>query len=110
VGGASGPTKGGSRVHASWPLARLSIEPGCLVLSGRGPLRRIFRETVANPAEVSVEPVSNIFRKGLVIGTKDGRWLFLTSRQKDVLAELSKQGAQVGPERKLRWWSDSMGT
>jgi len=70
VGGASGPTKGGSRVHASWPLARLSIGPGRLVLSGRGPLRRIFRETVANPAEVSVEPVRNLFRKGLVIGRR----------------------------------------
>jgi hypothetical protein len=81
-----------------------------LVLSGRGPLRRIFRETVANPAEVSVEPVRNLFRKGLVIGTKDGRWLFLTSRQREILAELSKQGAHVGRERKLRWWSDSMGT
>jgi hypothetical protein len=102
VGGARGPTKGGSRVHATWPLVRLSIGPGRLVLSGRGPLRRFFCETVADPAEVSVEPVRNAFRKGLVIVTKHGRWLFLTSRQKDILAELSKQGAYVAEERKLR--------
>jgi hypothetical protein len=110
VGGASGPTKSGTRVHATWPLARLSIESGRLVLSGRGPLRRIFRETVANPAEVSVEPVRNRFRKGLVIETKDGRWLFVTRRQREVLDDLLKQGAHVGQERKLRWWSDTMGT
>ncbi len=110
VGGASGPTKGGSRVHAARPLARVSIGPGRLVLSGRGPLRRIFRETVANPAEASVEPIRNLFRKGLVIETKDGRWLFLSHRQRDILDDLSKLGAHVGKERKLRWWSDSMGT
>ena len=109
VGGASGPTKGGSRVHATWPLVTLSIGPGRLVLSGRGPLRRIFRETIAHPADVAVEAVHRPLMKGLVIVTKDERWLFWTGNQRELLGKLSEQGAQVAPGERRVKWSDTMG-
>ena len=110
VGGASGPTKGGSRLHATWPLAALSIGPGRLVLSGRGPLRRIFRETVADPASVSAEPVRGPVMRGVVITvTKDERWLFWTGRQREVLDKLSEAGAKVAEGERRVKWSDTMG-
>lgn len=110
VGGASGPTKGGSRIHATWPLASLSIGPARLVLSGRGPLRRVFRETVADPARVSVEAVRGPFMRGVVVTvTRDERWLFWTAKQKEILALLREQGAEVAQEERRVKWSDTMG-
>src|SRR5271167_2466311 len=110
VGGASGPTKGGSRLHATWPLAALSVAPGRLVLSGRGPVRRIFRETVADPASVSAEPIRGPVMRGVVITvTKDERWLFWTGRQREVLDKLRETGAEVAQGERRVKWSDTMG-
>jgi hypothetical protein len=110
VGGASGPTKGGSRLHASWPLAVLTIGSGRLTLSGRGPLRRFFRETVADPAQVSAEPIVGPFMDGVVITvTKDERWLFWTRKRSTVLDLLAEQGATVTREERAVRWSDMMG-
>lgn len=110
VGGASGPTKSGSRLHATWPLAALTIGPGRLVISGRGPLRRIFRETVADPGSVSAEPVRGPVMRGVVITvTKDERWLFWTGRQREVLDKLRETGAEVAKGERRVKWSDTMG-
>ena len=87
-GGASGPTKSGMMLHLSWPLAVLSVGPGQLSLSGRGPLRRLFREMVTDPSLVSAEGVRGLFMNGIVIrAPKEEGWLFLTPRQKEALAE-----------------------
>jgi len=45
----------------------------------------------------------------LVVKMKDDRWLFWTTRHKEILAESSKQGAAIADERRLRWSSASMG-
>lgn len=109
IGGASGPTRGGSRLHATWPLVALSVGPGRLCLSGRGPLRRVFRESVADPANVSAEPVTGPFMDGVVITVgKDERWLFWTWRQAEVLAKLREMGATVAQESRGVGWSDMM--
>ena len=111
VGGVSGPTRSGGRAHATWPLAILSIGPGHLSVAGRGPLRRIFAESVVNPVHVAVEAIRGPIMNGIVMTfAKDEKWLFWTWSQPEVLAALREFGAQVsGESRRLKWWSDTMG-
>ena len=110
VGGASGPMRSGTRVHASWPLASLSVCPGELCLRGRGPFRKLFREEVADPAHVSAEAVRGPITGGVVINVKGGnKWLFWTWERQKVLSALAEQGATVVPGERRVGWSDTMG-
>jgi hypothetical protein len=109
-GGASGPTKSGLRVHLSWPLAVLSIGSEQLSLSGRGPLRRMFREMVANPNLVSAQGVHGVLMNGIVITvSKEEPWLFLTPKQKEALAQLRQHGADVAESERRIKSKDYMG-
>jgi hypothetical protein len=110
VGGASGPSRTGVRVHASWPLVALSVKSGELQLRGRGPGNRIFKETVVDPATVTIQPIRGPFLGGVSIRVANGdSWLFWTGKRQEVLAALSANGAQtVGDERRVSW-RDAMG-
>lgn len=110
VGGASGPSRTGVRVHATWPLAALSVEPGELQLRGRGPGNRIFKQTVVDPATVTIQPIRGPFLGGVSIRVANGdSWMFWTGKRQEVLAALSAIGAQiVGDERRVSW-RDTMG-
>lgn len=58
---------------------------------------------------MSVEAVYRPFQKGLVIVTKDERWLFWTGKQREVLDKLSEAGAKVAQGERRVKWSDTMG-
>jgi hypothetical protein len=111
VGGVSGPLRGGMRGHASWPLASLSIRQGELRLRGRGPLRRVFRETVADPVDVIAEAVRGPLMGGVVIRVNGEKWLFWTPERTQVLSALGHHGASVtAGERRMRGateWGDA---
>jgi hypothetical protein len=70
----------------------------------------MFREGVADPANVSVQAVSGPFMAGVVITMGSGeRWLFWTFRQHRVLEALRANGAQVVESHRRVHWKDLMG-
>jgi hypothetical protein len=110
IGGGSGPTRRGSRLHASWPLVLLSVGPDELSVRGRGPFRRLFAESIADPHMVTAELVQGHSTAGVVIQVAQGdRWLFRTRRKTDVLSALTRQGATVVPGVRKSTWGDVMG-
>ncbi len=105
IGGASGPTKSGLRLNASWPFALLSVIPNQVKLRGRGPLRRAFRETVTPADKVTAHAIRGPIMGGVLIQVTDGdKWLFWTTRRREVLSTLGAEGVQVVDEpRRFRW-------
>jgi hypothetical protein len=102
--------RSGMRVHASWPLVSLSIGPGQLCLRGRGPFRKLFRDGVLDPAQVSAEAVRGFSSGGVVLSVKGhDKWVFWTWERDKVLSALGEQGAKVVPGERRVKWSDTMG-
>jgi hypothetical protein len=111
VGGASGPSTVGLRLHVSWPLASLSVSPGEVRLSGRGPARDLLRQSTVAPTEVTVQAIHGPIIGGVALDLgPGGKWLFWTGKRWEVQRVLAEHGATVVlPDRRVRW-NDTMGS
>ena len=110
IGGGSGPTRNGSRLHASWPLVILAVGPGEMCLRGRGPFRRFFAETIADPHVVTAQIVEGHSIAGVIVHVAHGdRWLFRTRRKDEVLSALRVHGATIAAGPRKSRWGDVMG-